>query len=272
MISVLVPTDFSKNAYNAMRYAISMMKKEMIHIVLLNTYQILPSTTEMFISIEDILKLNSEKGLKSEIEQLKKEFPNANFTYDLVSLYGNLKNGINEIIKNQTIDLVVMGTSGATGLQKLFLGSNASDIIRSIGKPVLIIPENEEISQFNNIVLAIDYKQRVDTKMMNSLKLVAGMNNAFINIVSIVSKNEIEKIKASFDKSKVCDALKEFPHDYELIEGENVVESINLFIKEKKANMLAIIPQRLSLFESFFHKSISKELVMRAEIPMMAMN
>lgn len=70
----------------------------------------------------------------------------------------------------------------------------------------------------------------------------------------------------------ICSELKEFPHSYDLIEGDNVVDAINTFAKQKNANMLAVIPHKLGLFENFFHKSVSKELVMRADIPMMAMH
>jgi nucleotide-binding universal stress UspA family protein len=272
MISVLVPTDFSENAYHALRYAVSMSNGNNLHIILLNTYQMLPSTTEMFISIDDILQKNSEKGLQKEIDEIKREYSHKNFSYDLISLYGTLKNGIRQVINSKKVDMVVMGTTGANGLQKLFMGSNASDIIKNIGKPVVIIPDKDDIKHFDNIVLAVDYKDEIDSQMMESLKVLARMHGSFINIVSIVPRGKLDSLTKSTNKEMVCKELKEFPHSYDLIEGDNVVDAINTFAKQKKANMLAVIPHKLGLFENFFHKSVSKELVMRAEIPMMAMH
>lgn len=272
MISVLVPTDFSKNAYHALKYAISMINGKSIHVILLNTYQLLPSTSEMFISIDDILQKNSEKGLKNEIETVKKEFPEKDFTYDLISLSGSLKFGIKQVIKDQNVDLVMMGTCGATGLEKLFIGSNASDIIKSIGKPVVILPDEEKIKKLDNIVLAIGYSEPVDAKMLQSLKLMAELNNSSIHIVSVVPVGKSDEIMKISNKAAICAELEDFPHSYELIEGSNVVDSINSFVLKKKANMLAVIPHKMGFFESFFHKSVSKELVLRAQIPMMAMH
>ncbi|QNL22462.1 universal stress protein [Hyphobacterium sp. CCMP332] len=272
MISVLVPTDFSKNAYHALKYAISMINGKSIHVILLNTYQLLPSTSEMFISIDDILQKNSEKGLKNEIETVQKEFPKKNFTYDLISLSGSLKFGIKQVIKDQNVDLVMMGTCGATGLEKLFIGSNASDIIKSIGKPVVILPDEKKIKKLDKIVLAIGYSEPVDAKMLQSLKLMAELNKSRIHIVSIVPEGKSSEIMKISNKAAVCAELEDFPHSYELIEGSNVVDSINSFVLKKKANMLAVIPHKMGFFESFFHKSVSKELVLRAQIPMMAMH
>lgn len=272
MISVLVPTDFSKNAYQTLRYAISTINGKSIHIILLNTYQLLPSTSEMFISIDDILQKNSEEGLIKEIESVKEEFPDKAFSYDLISLNGSLKNGIRQVIKENNVDLVMMGTSGATGLEKLFIGSNASDIIKAIGKPVLILPDDENIDKLDKIVLAIDYKEIVDSQMMESLKLMATLNGAHINIISIVPEGKSKEVNKISNKLAVCEELKNFSHSYELIEGSNVVDSINDFVLKKEANLLAVIPHKIGFFESFFHKSVSKELVLRAHIPMMAMH
>ncbi len=272
MISVLVPTDFSKNAYHALKYAVSMINGKSIHVILLNTYQLLPSTSEMFISIDDILLKNSEKGLSKEIESVKTEFPNKNFSYDLISLNGSLKHGINQVIKEHNVDIVMMGTSGATGLEKLFIGSNASDIIKAIGKPVLILPDEESIKKLDKIVLAIDYKESVDSKMMESLRIMASINNSHIHIISIVLEGKSEEIMKISNRAAICNELKNFSHSYNLIEGSNVVESINNFVLQNKANMLAVIPHKVGFFESFFHKSVSKELVLRAQIPMMAMH
>ncbi len=272
MISVLVPTDFSKNAYHALKYAVSMVNGKSIHVILLNTYQLLPSTSEMFISIDDILQKNSENGLRNEMETVKKEFPNKDFTYDLISLSGSLKFGIKQVIKDQNVDLVMMGTCGATGLEKLFIGSNASDIIKSIGKPVVILPDEEKIKKLDKIVLAIGYSEPVDARMLQSLKLMAELNNSQIHIVSIVPEGKSSEIIKISNKAAVCAELVDFPHSYEMIEGSNVVDSINNFVLKKKANMLAVIPHKVGFFESFFHKSVSKELVLRAQIPMMAMH
>jgi nucleotide-binding universal stress UspA family protein len=272
MISILVPTDFSENAYHALKYAANMNLNQPIHIILLHTYDVLPSANEMFISIDDILLENSRKGLLNEVEQLKLEFDKAIFTYDLKSFCGNLKYGIKNTIKKYDVDLVLMGTNGAKGLQKLLIGSNASGIISNIGKPLIIIPDNELVKPFKSIVLALDYNDEIQVSIFKGLKLISDFYHSKVIALTVIPIGATDEVLNNQKYLKMKEKLESIVDSYELVEGRDIIEEISNYISQNNVDMLAVIPHKLDSLQKFFHTSISKEIAMRAEIPMMAIH
>ena len=268
MLKVLIPTDFSRNAYHALKFALSIsdMQKEM-HLILLNSYHLLPSSSEMFISIDDILHKNSQNGLKREIEQLKKDVKSPSFSYDLVSYCGQLKNGIKKAISNYDVDLIVMGTNGASGIQKFVVGSNATTIISEINKPVIVIPDQKDLNPIKSIVLALDYRHQINWEAIEHINRIGRLIKADIKIITVTADSEVDKDVQKFSKELSSKNL-----DLDVLSGESVIESIISYIKDNNADLLAILPNRLEPIEQFFHKSISKEIAMRAEVPMMAIH
>jgi nucleotide-binding universal stress UspA family protein len=226
----------------------------------------------MFISIDDILLENSRKGLLNEVEQLKMDFKNAKFTYDLKSFCGDLKYGIKDAIKNYDIDLVLMGTNGAKGLQKLFIGSNASGIIANIGKPLIIIPDNEVVKPFKNIVLALDHNDEIQVSILKGLKLISDFYHSKVIALTVIPIGSTDEVSLNKKYLKMKEKLDSSVDSFELVEGSNIIDEIRNYISQNNVDMLAVIPHKLDSLQKFFHTSISKEIAMRAEIPMMAIH
>jgi nucleotide-binding universal stress UspA family protein len=158
MRKILIPTDFSENASNAVRYAFDMFHGiEDVEYVLLNAYDVPHGgSNTMLVSITDILKKDSEAGLKKCLKKMEMDTEKHNIR--TISMHGTLSAVIEEILKKEDFNLIVMGTLGAGGLKKVLLGSNTSDVVKKIKRPVLIVPHAARYELPDKILLTTDFK------------------------------------------------------------------------------------------------------------------
>ena len=187
MKNILIPTDFSENAWNAIEYALALFKKEECNIHLLNTYTpAIASSRFMAASVENGMfenaaKRTSKKGLKNLVDRIKRDFNNPKHSFKTTSSFSFLVDEIKEVLDNEEIDCIVMGTKGASGLQEVFMGTHTVKVIRAIRNcPVFVIPENfcPNRSQYNQLVLF----ERI------SLRTVAFL--CIFSLASIISTEE----------------------------------------------------------------------------------
>ncbi|NNK18584.1 MAG: universal stress protein, partial [Maribacter sp.] len=148
MKRIILPTDFSDNAYNAICYAIKLFKDEECTFYLLNTYTpaiyqaeyVLHSPGQ--IGLGDIYQENSLTQLKDLKKQLIAEFNNKKHTFMVHSAFNTLVEEIVETSKNEQADMVIMGTQGATGAKEILIGTNTVHVIKKACCPVIAIPPN----------------------------------------------------------------------------------------------------------------------------------
>ncbi len=147
MKKILVPTDFSEVAENAYIHALELAKKVQAEIVLLHTYEFPVIDTQYFpenyLSLYDSLELSKFDAFKDQINKLRtiaeeRHLHNIKMTHRL--MYGDLLGCIKTAIKEDNIDLVVMGTSGASGWKEIFIGTNTGEVVTSTEIPVLSVP------------------------------------------------------------------------------------------------------------------------------------
>src|SRR5690606_19058199 len=137
MQRILIPTDFSKNAWNAIDYAMKLFQGNACTFYLLNTYTpYIPSgrlmaKTELDFRSQDSVRLASEKGLKRTLGMIKGAGPDPNHHFETLSSFELLVEEVREQVEALGIDLVVTGTKGATGRSGVFMGSNTVRMIKS---------------------------------------------------------------------------------------------------------------------------------------------
>ena len=165
MPTIIVPTDFSNNATAALRYAISLSKQMqgdlvVFHCSHISAYALAASVTEE--QMRKLLRDDEMHKLEKLEEQVAKAYKFAeidkvpsNIKY-IVELNPFLVERTIEIAKENNAGLIIMGTHGATGINKFFFGSNTSIMISKSDVPVLAIPETYKFTALDNIVFASD--------------------------------------------------------------------------------------------------------------------
>ncbi len=152
MNKILVPIDFSENSKNALRVAAEIAFKsgaalEMLHVNLASIYST-PLSEYVAVSNYVVEDLQYDETAVMELEKLKLELSAIpRFSKLDISIRvedGFLYSTVNNVATDDDVDLVVMGTKGASGLNEFLLGSNTEKVIRTAPCPVLAIPEHAE--------------------------------------------------------------------------------------------------------------------------------
>src|SRR5699024_5958102 len=164
MKTILIPTDFSDNSLNALKYAVEIYKASPVRIYILHAYadEVYAAMDESmeedeFVAISDRIHKESKNSLaafKSKISAFSK---NPEHDFETISDFGQLVDSVNELVNRKNIDLVVMGTKGETEDKDLTFGSNTLQVIKYVNCPVLAVPSDYKDAKPQNILFPTDY-------------------------------------------------------------------------------------------------------------------
>ncbi len=273
MNTILVPTDFSKYATNALTYAVKFAEKTNSKIILLHAYQIelyspdLP--VEYFAQINALAKGNSEKQLISLISKVKKA---SKIKIDHISMEYPTVNSILETVARKKIDLVIMGTKGASGIKEIFIGSVAGEIIEKAKCPVLTIPLKASFTGLKRITYASDYHSS-DIIILKKLVEIAKIFKSKLNVLHVAVREftvDSEKEILNTFIRKVDRKVKYKKLSFQILYGKEEEREIEKYIKSKTTDLLSISTRNRTLLEKLLSKSITKTLSYHTKIPLLA--
>lgn len=283
MKNILIPTDFSPNAAKAVRFAMRLAHtKANIHLVFFHaTDTVIPTRTpaRLYSEIAEEDKAIGLEKLEKEIAQHFKELGiNADeISSELVVVQGIFKESINIEVKRFHIDLIIMGTCGATGLQKVLFGSNTVDVMDKVACPLLAIPDNYKHHAIKHIAYAADFLT-IEEGFEKVVDL-AKMFDATLEIFHVDSVLPHRIDHQMFDKAHFIDKLnKKF--DYEPItlafvelseeDSDDAVAGIRAYITKKHPSILAMATYDRIWIEKIINPSVTKEMMFQTEIPLFA--
>ncbi|HEA20564.1 MAG TPA: universal stress protein [Pricia antarctica] len=279
MKHILIPTDFSDNAWNAVVYGLEMFKKTRCTFYLTHVNPIPPysGAGSSLHANGDKFKNAILKQSKEELYQLsariKKEFPkDLNHTFIPVALYDFFVDAIKRESENKKIDLIIMGTKGATGLKKATIGSNTGDIITKVKCPLLAVPEDSRSNGFKEIAFPTDYQIGYDLNVLDTLIEIATINTSEIHIVHI-SKNEKElSEEQQKNKDFLNDYLVNVDHSFHSLTGQNLESAVQCFTESRDIDMIAMVAKNLNFFQRILFKPDVEKISYHTKIPFLVLH
>lgn len=271
MKKVLLPTDFSENAFNAIKYAIELFSDENCIFILLNTYTpILYDSQYLKIKVGEptlmeIYKNNSLRGLDNVERRIKRHFPTQKHIFRKVSSFNLLSDEIQELVKEEKIDLVVMGTKGATGAQEILLGSHTVHVIRKVNCPLLAIPSLCDYTPPRQILYATDFESGI-MSLLNSLKELIRTHHSVLHIVH-VELDECLSDEQVATKKQIAKEFKDLNIRFYNIREKTVPKAIHDFQKRHHIDMLVLVNNKRSFFDNLFFKPIVDKIGFQVKVP-----
>ncbi|NND63699.1 MAG: universal stress protein [Flavobacteriaceae bacterium] len=271
---ILIPTDFSNNAYNALFYATRLFKNESCHFYLLNSFEKetsrLTSRVDIGKSEEVIDELfdKSQEQLTELMHSIVRDTEDYNHTFETVSSSKELIKEINFLIRGMSIDLVIMGTKGRTASLDVLLGSTTVRVIKRIkNAPLLVIPEETSFEPPTKMGFATGFKHPYEEFEINSLKMMANLNKTQIHILHIQEVDKIsEDQKANWMHLK--NSFEGLEIDTHWIQrGDSKTEVLTDFVFDNHIDMVAMIYYKYSFIKSLFRESIVKKIGLHPGIP-----
>ncbi|MCK0146661.1 universal stress protein [Arenibacter sp. F26102] len=275
---ILIPTDFSKNALNAARYALDLYAKLNCEFYFLNVFRLDHYTTNTLIMPEpgspefEAAKAKSEEGFAKLLDMLELHHDNPKHSYHTISSFNFLSEAIKQTIASKDIELVVMGTQGATGAKGIIFGSNTVNAMEKIREcPVMAIPEDLRFSVPKEIVFPTNYKSTFRRKELNYLIEIALMHQTSISVLHFKKETSLDESQEA-NKQLLDDILENVDHSFHTLTDKNVARGITSFVESRKSDMIAFINKKHFLFNSIFSRPLVKEIGYDAKVPILALN
>jgi len=280
MKTILVPTDFSANATHAAKYAYQLATQIRANIILCNAVIIPAEIPEHGFTIwptDESEMLMAESG--SELRLLRHRLngmengsdfhPQINIT----NTAGTVTSMINEIISDQVIDMVVIGSHTEGGLSSLITGNHANRLIDNSIKPLLIVPKTTAIKFVRKIAFATDFSQPAeDLQHIYKLITYAKSMDAEIVLTHVHNdKRESHGLVESVSRLIVELSNKaDYPHIYyHLIKDNKVQHGLDFLCKEGNIDMLAMVHRQYNLLTNLVSGSHTQKMASSCSVPLL---
>jgi nucleotide-binding universal stress UspA family protein len=274
MKTIIVPTDFSPIATNAMNYAADMALGINASLLLLHVYQVPVSMTDVpvvIVSAEEMRKSSEEK-----LEELKQSL--THITSDKIKIYTEVKMGdvvdeLENLCKNIRPFAVVMGTKGASGIERVLFGSTTLTAIRHLAWPVIVVPPGKEYGKgIKKIGLACDFQQVVQSTPVQFIKQMVKEFGAELHVLNVDYENRHFKPETPQESLLLHTLLEDANPNYHFINHMDIEDGINEFAETNNLDLLITIPKKHKLLAGLFKPSSTKQLVTQSHVPVMCVH
>ncbi len=272
MKRILLPTDFSDNAFNALCYAVQLFEKEKCEFILLHTYTPVTynvgNVADSYSTFEllEILKITVGQNLDKTEERLKEKFKNPNHTFQKISSFNLLINEMQALIKEKNIDLIVMGTTGATGAKEIFLGTNTMYTIKKVKCAVIAVPANFSYEEPKEILFPTDFNFSYKNKYLSFIRDLSKIHKSKLHIFNVVhGENTDSKHEMTMDF--LDKYFENNYHRFHIAENKDIQEAIVEFELKNKINLLIMIHTKHSFFENILFEPVINKIVFHTQVP-----
>lgn len=280
MKKILLPTDFSKCAWNAISYALELFRDDICEFYILNTFRPSGNGLQGMLLLEpdDSLYKIKRKDSEDELKKIEQQIisskgKNPNHEFKFISKFKFVIEAMQFIVDHHDINMVVMGTKGVTDDRTLVYGSHtvkAMEEIRSC--PVMAIPNDAEIKYPKEIVLPTDYKLPVKNEKFTPLIEIAKTCDAEIRVLHIIEdENETFDTTQFYTKKLLKEFLSSVKHTFHTIENKNYKKAINCYVESRESDMVVFINKKHSFFSRLLLKPLAENLGYYSAVPVLAL-
>jgi len=278
MITVLVPNDYSKNADHALRFAMQLASERPVKLVVFQVGEILILTStphHIYKELYPIKQKEKQEDLKSHVKRIMHGYklPNLHLEYEWVDSF-NFQDEIENVVEKYKVDLIVMGTKGASRVASVLMGSNTVRVIEKSKIPVLAIPENAELNFIKSVSYASDLQEikgemKVLVKFAEHFKWGIRIFHVHPNYPELVdtSKESLEIIM-----SELKETYPDQSFSIELIatkQENDIIKGIELYVEKFKPDILVMFPSELTFLDKVLMSSNTEEMAFHSTVPLL---
>jgi nucleotide-binding universal stress UspA family protein len=276
MRKVLIPTDFSNNSLNAIRYALELFKYErsdffIIHAYADGVYETESfSDREAFTKIKETVKLKTENELKKIIKKIEEWSPNPKHNYNTLALFGTLIDEANELVDSENIDVLVMGTKGETNDRNITFGSNTLQVMKYVKCPVLAVPVGCKPYPPDHLLFPTDFLLPFKKRELKLVSTVARNFAADINFLHVM-KFDTLSFRQEDNKAFLESCMEDNQFQFNKIKGSSLTSAIDAFIEEHQIDLLVMVNSRHSFLEDYLYQSTIDKIGLHIKIPFLVL-
>ena len=276
---VLLPTDFSANAWNAIKYALELYKNKACDFYILNAFSVPTYLFDNLLVPEpgeekyETAKQESESQIaklldKITLQGLKK--PKHNFF--AISVYNSPLEAIKNTIEEKDIEIVIMGTKGQTNSRSIVYGSNAIYVMeKSRNCPVVVVPQDVLNIAPKEIVFPTSYKTHFKRRELNCLIELAKDNKASVRFLHVAIEEKLSQ--KQIDNKKLLEEYFEgIDFSFHTLSNTDLSLAINCFVESRGSDMVAFINKKHAFLGSVLTQPLVKEITFFSKKPILVMH
>lgn len=260
METVVVPVDFSTPSLNAAQYAVDMLAGSYgSRLILYHMYE----------------KEHDQEVAEDQLRNLQTALSkNTPIRIETVGVCGDdFLHEIERVVHHRNASLLVMGITGKTMLEQVFVGSNTLKVIDKKIAPVLIVPPSAQFNQIKNVALASDFKDVRLTTPSVPIKSVLDLFRPALHIVNVDSEHYVSLTpEYQEERAIMAEMFDGYNPEFYFIGMNDFFDAIEKFIEDKHIDMLITIPRQHSFLKSILSENHTKKLAYHSYIPLLAVH
>jgi nucleotide-binding universal stress UspA family protein len=276
MKNILIPTDFSSNAAQAISYALQLFKCDRTHFYFLHAYAdevygpFKKTDTASFENQKESIRKNTNEKLDTLVDEIREQQHNPKHQYQAYPTFDALVDGINDFVNDKDIDLIIMGTKGKTADKAIAFGSHTVQVFKYVKCPVLAIPDGYEYRPPKKILFPtaymLPYKRR-ELKLLDTLaaRIKSQIHSLYISDFEDLSHRQLDNRK--FLEESLPNAILTFTRT----SVKNKAEAIMDYISENNMDLLVMVNSRHSFFEDMLYRSTIDKIGLNPILPFLVM-
>ena len=277
MQRVLIPTDFSENAWNATCYALRFFQGENITFHFLHidiSLQVLKDTGlhSAGLSYKGTVSEGIQVKMQQWVTKARMEDPNTKHSFEHAILQAPFVEGIRVYLDTNDIQFIVMGTKGVSGLKEMTIGSKTGAIITRVKCSILVVPEKALFKEPLNIGFPTDFNLLYRDKIINTLRDIAKIHHSAIKVLRVAQTEKPLDNYQNSNRNVLKEYLSEIPHSFHVIENPNLENALQLFISTMQIDMVAMIAKNLNFFERILFKPKVAQISYHMHIPFLVLH
>lgn len=278
MKKILIPTDFSENAFRAAQYGAEIATRSSATLFLLHVIEPITDRIRQPNALRERLEEEIAKNRLGEMVALQKSvaqlYPGILVETELA--IGSITTSMLDFAESNQVDVIVMGTKGAAGLKELFMGSVTAGTIGRTKIPVLAVPDDYVFEVPDGILLATNrFEENKD--LLDKIVELANLFSASIHVAVFLDTDTAEATDYIYNTRQLnhyLDFLKTaypaIPFKGELLEGSEFEEAIEKYDADNAVDILAMITYPKGFWERLMKKSATKKMAFHSTIPVLA--
>ncbi len=276
MRTILIPTDFSESAWNALFTALKLYAEAECNFILYNAFE--PKAADLLgekgkerlAVLYESMGQHSETELDKILNYLSANHTNSRHSFEKAAVADDLLEGLEQQLKKRDTDLIVMGTQGAGGAKEVFLGSNTVRVIRQVRNcPVLVVPEAYNFQTLKKVLFPSDFTHPFSGHQLQHLLALLTSWNARLMILHITSGDKLTAEQQGF-REMLIDKLQGIDHTFHQDDrATDLSAAIENFALEERAEIIALIHYRHSFMERLTREAVVKQVAFSTKVPLL---
>ena len=276
---ILIPTDFSKNASNALRYAMKLYENDDCDFYLLNVFSATSNILQSLLNLEpgselyETAKLDSATGLAKVYDMVAMyDDYNPKHNFKTVSVFNNIVDAIKNIVEQKDIEIIIMGTQGETYSRDTAFGSTATYVMEKIRNcPVLVVPLVAKLILPKEIVFPTGYKTHYKKRELEYLIDIANKSDATVIVLYISEESGLDQEQLE-NKQLLEEILDGINYNFRTISHNAIETAVNIFVESRDSDMVAFINKKHAFFGSILTSPLVKNISFHSKVPILAMH